>query len=337
MKRSILRALRFTIFLAIGLILLYFAFRGVSVEELISSLQRADFKWVAFALFFALVGYVSRAYRWKLLIKPLNYDPPLKNVFYALMIGYTANFAFPRIGEISRCGSLQRSDKIPLDSLLGTVIIERAIDLVILIFVLIVVFFSKIGFFGEFFKENIFSPFLDRIIPFFQFSVFNWILFIASVALLVFLFLYLNRRFSENPVIRKVKELFHGVVVGLQTIGRMRDRWSFIFHTLLIWLMYFLMTYVLLFALPATSHLSPLDGLFLLVIGGMGMSAPVQGGIGAFHWIITLGLSLYGVSRANAVAYATLSHESQSIFAILLGAISFIILVIQKRKALKNQ
>jgi hypothetical protein len=315
--------------------LLYFAFRGVSVEELLTSLGKADFKWVAFALFFALIGYISRAYRWKLLIKPLNYDPPLKNVFYALMIGYTANFAFPRIGEISRCGSLQKSDKIPLDSLLGTVIIERAIDLMVLIFALIIVFFSKIGFFGKFFKNNIFSPFLDRITPFFQLSTFSWVIFAAAIVLLILLVWFLNKRFSENPVIRKVKDLVRGVVIGLKTIVRMRDRWSFIFHTLLIWLMYFLMTYVLLFALPATSHLSPLDGLFLLVIGGLGMSAPVQGGIGAFHWIIALGLSLYGVSRANAVAYATLSHESQAIFAILLGAISVIMLMIQKRKALK--
>lgn len=336
MKRSVLKVIRFTIFLAIGLILLYFAFRGVSVEELLSSLRMADFKWVAFALSFAFVGYVSRAYRWKLLIKPLNYDPPLKNVFYALMIGYTANFAFPRIGEITRCGSLQKSDKIPLDSLLGTVIIERAIDLLVLVFALLVVFFSKIGFFGAFFRNNIFDPFLNNIVPYFQLSVVYWIIFIVALVLLIFLAWYMNRKFSGNPVIRKVKELIRGVVVGLKTIVRMKDRWTFIFHTLLIWMMYFLMTYMLVFALPATSHLSPLDGLFLLVIGGMGMSAPVQGGIGAFHWIITLGLSLYGVSRANGLAYATLSHESQSIFAILLGALSFILLVIQNRKALKN-
>ncbi|MBS3768872.1 MAG: lysylphosphatidylglycerol synthase transmembrane domain-containing protein [Bacteroidales bacterium] len=335
MSRSIFKALRFIVFLAIGLILLYFAFRDVSFEELLASLQKADLKWVTFTLAFGLVGYISRAYRWKLLIKPLNYDPPLKNVFYALMIGYTANFAFPRIGEISRCGSLQRSDKIPLDSLLGTVIIERAIDLVMLLFILIVVFFSKIGFFGAFLKNNIFEPLLNRVLQFFQLSVMNWVIFIASVIVLIFLIRFLNRKFSENPVVKKIKELVRGVFVGLKTIVRMRDRWSFIFHTLLIWMMYFLMTYVLLFSFPATSQLGPLDGLFLLVIGGLGMSAPVQGGIGAFHWIISAGLSLYGVSRVDAVAYATLSHESQAFFAIFLGALSFMMLMIQKRRALK--
>ncbi len=335
MSRSVFKALRIIVFLAIGLILLYFAFRDVSFEELLTSLQKADLKWVTFTLAFALVGYISRAYRWKLLIKPLNYDPPLKNVFYALMIGYTANFAFPRIGEISRCGSLKRSDKIPLDSLLGTVIIERAIDLVMLVFILIVVFFSKIGFFGAFLKNNIFEPLLNRVLQFFQLSVMNWVIFIASVTVLIFLIRFLNRKFSENPVVEKIKELVRGVFVGLKTIVRMRDRWSFIFHTLLIWMMYFLMTYVLLFSFPATSQLGPLDGLFLLVIGGLGMSAPVQGGIGAFHWIISAGLSLYGVSRVDAVAYATLSHESQAFFAIFLGALSFMMLMIQKRRALK--
>lgn len=317
--------------------MLYFAFRGVSVEELMSSLSMADFKWVAIALFFALIGYLSRAYRWKLLIKPLNYDPPFKNVFYALMIGYTANFAFPRIGEITRCGSLRRSDKIPIDSLLGTVIIERAIDLVILIFVLVIVFFSKIGFFGEFFRENIFRPFINKAESLFQMSFLSWVILIASLIVLAFIIRFLNRKFSENPLFKKVKQLIQGIVMGLKTIARMRDRWSFILLTVVIWLMYFLMTYVIFFALPATSHLGPLDGLFLLVIGGMGMSAPVQGGIGAFHWIVTLGLSLYGVSKANAVAYATISHESQSVFAILLGAISFIAIMIQNRKVLKNQ
>ena len=131
--------------------------------------------------------------------------------------------------------------------------------------------------------------------------------------------------------------MIRGVVAGLKTIVQMKDRWTFIFHTLLIWLMYFLMTYVLVFALPATSHLSPLDGMFLLVIGGLGMSAPVQGGIGAFHWIVALGLSLYGVPRTDAVAYATLSHESQAIFAVLLGGLSFVMLMIQNRKALQNK
>lgn len=333
MKRTAFTVLQFAFFLVIGLILLYYAFRGVTFEELVNSLAIADFKWVAFALFFAFIGYLCRAYRWRLLIKPLNHDPPLQNVFYALMIGYTANFAFPRIGEITRCGTLRRSDNIPVDSLLGTVIIERAIDLVVLLFVLFFVFFSKIGFFGAFFSKNIFKPFVNQASSILNMAVINWIIAIIAVFVLIILIRYLNSRFSKSPVIKKIRELIRGVVLGLKTISKMKDRWTFVFLTLVIWLMYFLMTYVLVFAFTATAHLGPLDGLFLMVIGGLGMSAPVQGGIGAFHWIVSLGLSLYGVSKADGVAYATLSHESQSIFAILLGAFSFIMLLVQKSKA----
>jgi len=337
LKRNIFKALRFFIFLSIGLLLLYLAVRGVSLEDFLSTLKEANFLWVGFALFFALIGYLSRAYRWKLLIKPLNYDPPFRNVFYALMLGYTANFALPRIGEVTRCGSLRKSDKIPLDSLLGTVIIERAIDLVVLLVILVVIFFSKIGFFGSFFKKYLFAPLLNQVQGLLNYPVINWIIALFVLVGLAFLLRFLIRKFSESLVIVKVRKLARGIVSGLKTIARMRDRWVFILHTLIIWLMYFLMTYVLVFALPATSHLAPIDGLFLLVVGGLGMSAPVQGGIGAFHAITTLGLSLYGVSKAEGVAYAVLSHESQSLFAIFLGALSFILMMIENQKSLKNQ
>jgi uncharacterized protein (TIRG00374 family) len=336
LNRTLLKALRFFLFLAIGLFLLYLAVREVSIEEFVSTLKKANFGWVALALFFALIGYLSRAYRWKLLIKPLNYDPPFRNVFYALMLGYTANFALPRLGEVTRCGSLRKSDQIPLDSLLGTVIIERAIDLLVLLTITVIIFFSKIGFFGAFFRRELFQPMLSRAEGLLAYPGFYWVILVLFMSGVFLLLRILFRRFTDNPAVIKVKKLLRGVISGLKTIAHMKNRWAFIFHTVIIWLMYFLMTYVLVFALPATSHLAPIDGLFLLVIGGLGMSAPVQGGLGVFHVITMAGLSLYGVSRSEGFAYAVLSHESQSLFAILLGALSFILLMIENRRALKK-
>jgi len=336
LKRTLFKALRFFVFLAIGLFLLYLAVREVNLDEFVSTLKKANFAWVALALLFALIGYLSRAYRWRLLIRPLNYDPPFKNVFYALMLGYTANFALPRLGEVTRCGSLRKSDQIPMDSLVGTVIIERAIDLFVLLLITVVIFFSKIGFFGDFFKREFFQPMLNRAEGLFAYPGFYWVIVVALLAGLFLLARFVFKRFSEKPAIVKIRKLVRGVISGLKTIAHMKNRWAFIFHTVLIWLMYFLMTYVLVFALPATSHLLPIDGLFLLVIGGLGMSAPVQGGLGVFHVITMAGLSLYGVSRSEGFAYAVLSHESQAFFAILLGAISFVMLMIENRRALKK-
>ena len=104
----------------------------------------------------------------------------------------------------------------------------------------------------------------------------------------------------------------------------MRKRWQFFLATLVIWLCYFCMTYLMFFSIPETSSLKPIDGLFILVIGSFGMVIPVQGGFGAFHGMVILGLSLYGISVDKAFVYAVLSHESQTLMVIIAGGISLI-------------
>lgn len=316
--------------------MLYLAFKGVDFNTLVDDLKSANYYWVGLSLLFAFIGYVSRAYRWKLLIEPLNYNPPVKNVFYALMFGYLANFAFPRIGEISRCGSLRKSDKIPMDSLIGTVIIERAIDMVVLLFLLFVVFIAKIESFGLFIKENVFIPISRKFINTVDFSIYYWLIIVVVLGTLIGLFYYFRKRFKRVKIILKIRKMIRGIISGVKTVTKMRSRSAFLFHTFLIWLMYFLMTYVVIFAIPATESLKPIDGLFLLVIGGLGMAAPVQGGIGAFHWIVTMALSLYGISREEGLVFATIQHESQAILAILLGAFSILMLFINSRRKRKN-
>ncbi len=336
MKRKILKVFNFTLFLTIGFGLLYLAFKGVDFASLADDLKRANYYWVFLSLFFAFLGYVSRALRWKLLIEPLNYNPPVKNVFYALMFGYLANFAFPRIGEISRCGSLAKSDKIPMDSLIGTVLIERAIDLVVLLLLLFVVFIAKIESFGFFIKENVFIPISKKFINIVDFPFYYWILILIVIATTIFLFFYFRKRFKRVRIVIKIRKIIRGVISGVKTVTKMRSRRAFLFHTFVIWLMYFLMTYVIVFSIPATSNLTPIDGLFLLVIGGLGMAAPVQGGIGAFHWIVTMALSLYGISREEGLVFATIQHESQAVLAIVLGSVSILMLFINSRRKRKN-
>lgn len=336
MKRKILKAFNFFVFLAIGFLLLYLAFKGVNFDTLIKDLKQANYYWVLLSLIFAFIGYVSRAYRWKLLIEPLNYNPPVKNVFYALMFGYLANFAFPRIGEISRCGSLTKSDKIPMDSLIGTVIIERAIDMVVLVLLLFIVFIAKIESFGLFIKENVLIPISRKFINTVDFSIYYWLIIVVVLGTSIGLFYFFRKKFKRVKFILKIRKLIRGVISGVKTVTKMRSRSAFFFHTLIIWLMYFLMTYVVVFSIPATQSLSPIDALFLLVIGGLGMAAPVQGGIGAFHWIISSGLGLYGISKAEGLVFATIQHESQAILVVLIGAFSILMLFINSRRKRKN-
>jgi hypothetical protein len=319
--------------LSIGIILLYYAFKGVSLEDFLNSLKKTNYFWLTLSLLAGVIEYISRAIRWRLLIKPLNYHPPVKNVFFALMVGYTANFAFPRIGEITRCATLRKSDKVPIDSLLGTVLMERAIDLFVLILIFLYVFFVKVGVFGQFISEKIFLPLKNALSRTFDLSLWSWLL-VILIVVFVFTGIYLLfKKFSKEPLVKKIKKILKGVISGLKTIAKMEDRWKFIFHTIVIWIMYFLMAYLLFFALPSTSVLKPIDGLFIMIIAGIGLSLPIQGGIGVYHILVSSALMIYGIPKTNGVAYATLSHESQALLIIMLGAFSFIMLMIQNKKS----
>lgn len=302
----------------------------MELKQLWESLKNANYFWVLLSLVFAFFAYLSRAIRWKLLIEPLGYQITSKKTFYALMIGYTANFAFPRIGEITRCATLTKTEKIPMDKLIGTVILERVCDLIILIVLLIFIFIYKINFFGKFLNEHIFSPFKHKFYSIFHVS--TWQLLLLLCVFIIFLAcIYIFRnKLKGNKIFFKIIVFFKGIFSGFRTILHMKKLGAFLFHTLVIWVMYFIMTYVVFFAVSSTSNLAPIDGLFILVVGGLGMSAPVQGGIGAYHLIVSLGLTLYGIT--DGLVYATLAHSSQALFAILLGTISMISIFIINKK-----
>jgi hypothetical protein len=272
-----------------------------------------------------------------MMIEPLGHKVSFWNSFYALNTGYLANFAFPRLGEITRCGSLSKAEKIPVDKLFGTVIVERVIDLVILVILLLILIIGRFDYFGNFIKNNIYTPLVERVNESFGST---WILMLILLSIpvtIVILYFLFRTRLSKLLVIQKIKSFIRGILDGLKTIYTLKRRWSFIFHSLLIWACYWLMTYAALFALPETSQLKLIDALFLLAVGTLGWVVPVQGGIGAYHYMVTLGLTLYKIPREAGLTYATLSHGSQMIMLIILGTISFMMLFAFQRKRSKLQ
>ncbi|MEX0987690.1 MAG: lysylphosphatidylglycerol synthase transmembrane domain-containing protein [Bacteroidales bacterium] len=338
MNKSIRQIARFFLFLAIGIILLYFAFRGIDFSEMGSHFRNAKYSWIALSLLFAVLAHFSRARRWIILIEPLNYKPGLWNTVNAVLFGYLANYALPRMGEVTRCISLGKKEKIPVDALIGTVIVERAIDLIsmfIIFFILLIARFEK---FGAFFSDYIFTPLGDKITGIFGESMVFWIL-ISGIAVLVLVSLYLfRRRIAMLKPAQKLLQLMKGVASGLKTVLKMERKWEFLFHTLFIWFNYALMTWVIVFSLPdITGDLKFVDGIFLLVIGSMGMAVPVQSGIGAFHWIVSRGLHfVYGLDLTEGLVFATLQHESQTLLILVLGSVAMIFLFSKKRKQRAN-
>ncbi len=259
------------------------------------------------------------------------------NSFYSLNTGYLANFAFPRLGELTRCVSLSRAEKIPVDKLFGTVIVERIIDLFMVTILLLLLLVFRFEFFGKWLGENIFNPMVDKLNE----SIGSaWYLLIALIGIpvaMVIVYYVFRKKLSEIKIIQKIKSIVRGIFDGLKTIYQLKRRWAFILHSFLIWFCYWGMTYGALFALPETAVLKPIDGLFVLIVGSFGFILPAQGGIGAYHLITALGLTLYSIPREVGLTYATISHGAQMIMLIVLGLFSFLILFAIQRRSKKEE
>lgn len=328
MKKKINIVLNFIVFPSLAILLLYLAFKGIDLEKAWNELLKADFKWVLLSLMFALGGFFFRALRWRLLLQASSHHPPIRTTFYAVVMAYFANIAIPRMGEVTRCATLKKTNDIPLDVSFGTVIMERIIDFITLLTVISTVLIIDFSFFSSFFMENAVNPILNK------FNHSSFLLFLLLVIFIVLLaaIWFVRKRIIALPFVAKIKIFVKGLLKGLFSVFHLKKVWLFLVYTLLIWSCYALMTFVVFFAMPSTSQLSFFDSLFVLSIGGLGMSAPVQNGFGAFHWIVSRGLMLFGISQADGLLYATLCHESQTLMVLILGPITFLLLFLYNKR-----
>lgn len=327
MKKKIIQAIKFIVFLAIGIVLLWLAFRSVDFKRLLSGLKEANYYWLILSIFFSVVAYVSRARRWQILIHPLGYYPTFWHTFHAMIIGYLANLALPRIGEITRCVALGKKEKLPVDQLVGTVIIERTIDLLSVILLLVILIFTSGTIIKDFLRESIFKPLQEKVFSLFGFTWITWIVIVLLGVIALFLMVRHKKSLRKTSFFSKMFDLAKGVINGLKTITNLKRKWEFIALTVFIWINYALMTWVVVFAIESTSQITFWQSIFILVIGGLAMSAPVQGGIGAFHYIVSRGLAVVqGVNLEDGLIYAILAHESQIVFELIIGPVSFFLM-----------
>jgi glycosyltransferase 2 family protein len=327
LRKGFIQAGKFIAFLAVGILLLWVAFRTVNLKALGNSLKGANYSWLIISTLLGLFGYLSRARRWMILINPLGYNPTYWNTFHSMMSGYLANLALPRIGEITRCVALGKKENIPVDQLIGTVVIERTIDFFSLLIIMFALFFTSGSKIREYLNASIIVPFREKVLSVFGSAWIPWSIFITLSAISVYLIIHYKKELRKISFFSKMFDIAHGVINGFNTISRLKRNWEFILHTIFIWLNYAFMTWVVVFCLESTSHLSFGNSIFILVIGGLAMSAPVQGGMGAFHYFVSRGIAfVQGVSIEDASAYAILTHESQLVLVLILGALAFYML-----------
>ncbi len=320
-------AFKYIVLLTIGIALLYLAFRGQDVDQLISDLKKADYKWVLASVAACFLAHILRAVRWRMMIISLGHgNPSLLNTSYAVFIGYMANVAFPRMGEVSRCGVINKTDRIPIVKLIGTVIVERIVDLLMLMIVIALGIMLQFDLLSDFLYNNVVAKLND--------STVNFTILLFAVVVLVFAigFFYLLMKKEKWGIRNKLFKLFVEMRSGILSVKDLNNKTGFIICSIAIWFLYGLSTYLCFFALGSTAGLGMLAALSVLVFSSLGMIVPVQGGIGAFHYMVSEGLIVYDIARSDGLAYALLIHSSQTLLVLFGGAISVILLMIRPSK-----
>ena len=268
-----LKALKYILFLLISSVLMYLAFKDQNISEIISKLSTIKYEWLIISILFGALAFASRGLRWIYLINALGYKASKKNSINSVAVGYLTNILIPRAGEISRCTSLQQVERIPFDKLFGTIILERVIDFAILITLILTTLLYKFKEINVFFKE-VFGESSD--------SIFSnpILLFLIGFVLVIFIF---KKQIKKLSFFEKIIKVLNGLKDGFSSLKKINNKTPFILHTILIWVMYILMTYVCFFAIDETKDLNLFDGIYITVIGGLGMVVPSQGGIGSYH------------------------------------------------------
>ena len=307
--------LKFSLPLLVGLVLLFYAFKNVQLDDFLSKLNLTRYGWIIGSMLLSLVAYVSRAYRWQLLLRAADQKVSTFRLTLAVFVGYLANLAFPRLGEVVRCAVLKKTNQIPVSLSIGTVVTERIIDSLVLFFFLTIALLLEFDLIVTYF-ENILST---HHIPL------DGILHAALTLLMIFSILFFVILRTNKSWSQRIKKMALEVLKGILTIKSIQSKSLFLTTTTVMWFTYFLMSYMIFFALEETSSLSLTAGFMLLVSGGIALALPVQGGIGTYHAMIAMMLGLYCIENTTGLFLATLLHSSQILSVVIFGGISLVI------------
>ena len=324
------KTFQYLLFLGIGGGLIWYSIASgiINPTKLWEDVSSANLWWVGLMVVLMFIAHGSRAARWQMLLEPLGYKPSFMNVNNAIWLGYFANNLVPRLGEVTRCSQLYKSDNIPVDKSLGTVVTDRIFDVVTLFILLIVHFiidFDKLwAFVNQQLSQNQGGEKGSSTLLYIILGV----LLLTGIVSFIF-----RKSILEVALIQTVIEKLKGLLDGLLSIRHLKNPKLFLFYSVMIWLMYWAMGYVLFFAIPKFADLPPIAGLTFLVSGALAMILPSPGGAGTVTAIVSPVLvTMYGLSKDDAGTLATFVQSSQMLVTLVVGAVIFLISVFVKKK-----
>lgn len=343
MKTHLTKALKISLFFAVGIIILYLvyqrqelafqadcALKGTPADQcsllnkIISDISNANYFWVIITMILFLITNIFRALRWKMMLEAIGYQPCVINLFGTIMINYLANLGIPRSGEVIRAGLISQYEDIPVEKALGTIFTDRIFDVIMLALVIGLAILIGGSDFLAYLDQNINLG--QKFGALMQNTKAVFILFLLSG--LIVWFVWSNRTKINNSKIGiKLRNLIKGFSDGVQSVRHVSSIPMFIFYTVGIWVLYYFMMYFAFFTFAPTAHLGPIAGLVVFVFGSLGILIPTPGGMGSYHYLVGEALSMYGVSGVDAFSFANIVFFSIQLFVnILFGIISLIVL-----------
>ena len=325
MRRRLFYILQYIIFLGTGIFLVWWSIHKLSdhdYQEFLGSLKHANYYLLIPVFLIMSASHLSRAIRWKILMASMGYKPRLSNTFCAVMIGYLANLAIPRLGELLKCTILGKYEKVPPDKLVGTILIERAVDLLSFFIIILISLLTQAKVVGAYAKaafENYFQP------GNYGAAILKITIILLSVTAALLVLRYIFRKYLHIKLIQKIRGIFNGVVVGLSSVRKLQNKWLFIFHSVFIWCCYLAGTYLGFHAIRETAALPVLAAFPILAFGTVAMIV-TPGGIGLYPVFLMEAMKLYDVPESFGTANGWLQWSAQFFLILIVGFLSLLIL-----------
>lgn len=291
-------------------------------EKFLTALKTANYYLLIPVFFILSASHISRAIRWKILMKSMGYNPKLSNTFCAVMVGYLANFAFPRLGEVLKCTILARYEKVPADKLVGTILVERAVDLLSFFIVIVISLLTQAKVVGAYTKDLFDEYFLSHSK---EIAILKIAIVVAVLVAAFFITRYIFAKYLHIKFVQRLKSIFNGIIEGLLSVKNLKNKWSFILHSVFIWCCYLGGTYIGFFALKETAGLPTLAAFPVLVFGTVATMV-TPGGIGLYPVFVMEAMKLYNINESFGTANGWLQWSAQFIIILVIGFISLLIL-----------